>query len=111
MGRMALIFSKRTSGGGNIRDGGGHKRRRNIRSAVRKHGSDAAQLVLEKSLMPEAKEIDRLQAIRDLLREGRTTEADKQIDTLQEQIRQEEERRKRETPPPGPKTLAQLESE
>jgi len=61
--------------------------------------------------MPEAKEIDRLQAIRDLLREGRTTEADKQIDTLQEQIRQEEERRKRETPPPGPKTLAQLESE
>jgi len=61
--------------------------------------------------MPEAKEIDRLQATRDLLREGRTTEADKQIDTLQEQIRQEEERRKRETPPPGPKTLAQLESE
>jgi len=61
--------------------------------------------------MPEQKEIDQLQAIRDLLREGRTTEADKQIDTLQEKIRQEEERRKRETPPPGPKTIAQLESE
>ena len=59
--------------------------------------------------MPEEKQIDRLQAIRDLLREGRTTEADKQIDTLQEMIRQEEERRKRELPPPSKRTLAELQ--
>jgi hypothetical protein len=59
--------------------------------------------------MPDVKEIDRLQAIRDLLREGRTTEADKQLDSLQEQIRQEEERRKRELPPPSKRTLAELQ--
>jgi hypothetical protein len=54
---------------------------------------------------------DELTAVRDLLREGRTTEADKAINAIQEQIRLEEERRKRELPPPGPKTLAQLESD
>ena len=54
-------------------------------------------------------ESEKLQAVRDLLREGRTTEADKKLDELQEQIRQEAERIKRETPPPSPKTLAQLE--
>lgn len=59
--------------------------------------------------MPTPSETDQLQAIRDLLREGRTTEADKQLDDLQEHLRQEAERIKRETPPPGPKTLAQLE--
>jgi len=61
--------------------------------------------------MPTPNETDQLQAIRDLLREGRTTEADKQLDELQEYLRQEAERIKRETPPPGPKSLAQLEHE
>ena len=61
--------------------------------------------------MPDAKEIDQLQAIRDLLREGRVTEADKQLDTIMEKARQEAERVKRETPPPTPKTLAQLNVE
>jgi hypothetical protein len=59
--------------------------------------------------MPETIPTDQLQAIRDLLREGRTTEADKQLNELQEQIRQEEERRKREMPPPAKRTLAQLQ--
>ena len=54
-------------------------------------------------------ETEKLQAVRDLLREGRTTEADKKLDEIQEQLRQEAERIKRETPPPGPKSLAQLE--
>jgi hypothetical protein len=54
---------------------------------------------------------DELTKVRDLLREGRTTEADKAIDAIQEEIRQEEERRKRELPPPSPKTIAQLESD
>jgi hypothetical protein len=43
------------------------------------------------------------------LREGRTTEADKQLDEIQRQIREEEERRKREMPPPAKRTLAQLQ--
>ena len=54
-------------------------------------------------------ESEQLQAVRDLLREGRTTEADKQLNEIQERLREEAERIKRETPPPGPKTLAQLE--
>jgi hypothetical protein len=44
-----------------------------------------------------------------LLREGRTTEADREIDTLEKKIRDEEEQRKLSIPPPGPQTLAQLE--
>ena len=60
--------------------------------------------------MPEEKITDELTAVRDLLREGRTTEADRALNAIQEQIRLEEEKRKRETPPPGPKTIAQLES-
>jgi len=59
--------------------------------------------------MPTPTETEKLQAVRDLLREGRTTEADKKLDEIQEQLRQEAERIKRETPPPGPKSLAQLE--
>lgn len=55
--------------------------------------------------------IDRLTAVRDLLREGRTTEADRALDAIQEEIRQEAERRKREEPPPTPKSLLQLESD
>lgn len=55
--------------------------------------------------------IDRLTAVRDLLREGRTTEADRALDAIQEEIRQEAERRKREEPPPTPKSLVQLESD
>lgn len=58
--------------------------------------------------MPEEKITDELTAVRDLLREGRTTEADKALNEIQEKIRQEEERRKRELPPPTPKTLAEL---
>lgn len=53
---------------------------------------------------------DELTKVRDLLREGRTTEADRALDAIQEEIRQEEERRKRELPPPTPKTLAELSS-
>ena len=59
--------------------------------------------------MPTPSETDQIQAIRDLLREGRVNEADKQLDEMAEKIRQEAERIKRETPPPSPKTLAQLE--
>jgi hypothetical protein len=51
---------------------------------------------------------DELLAIRDLLREGRVNEADRQLDEMQRKIREEEERRKRELPPPTPKTLAEL---
>lgn len=54
--------------------------------------------------------IDRLTAVRDLLREGRTTEADRALDAIQEEIRQAEEQRKRDMPPPTPKTLAELNS-
>lgn len=61
--------------------------------------------------MPEQKITDELTAVRDLLREGRTTEADKALNAIQEQIRLDEERRKRELPPPTPKSLAQLESD
>jgi hypothetical protein len=59
--------------------------------------------------MPEVIQTDQLQIIRDLLREGRTTEADKQLDEIQRQIREEEERRKREMPPPAKRTLAELQ--
>jgi len=59
--------------------------------------------------MPTPSETDQIQAVRDLLREGRPNEADKQLNELQERLREEAERIKRETPPPGPKTLAQLE--
>jgi hypothetical protein len=59
--------------------------------------------------MPEPTITDKLDAVRRLLREGRTTEADRDLDTLEKYIHDEEERRKMEIPPPGPKTLAQLE--
>ena len=52
---------------------------------------------------------DKLQAIRDLLREGRVTEADVQLDTIQKAIAVELERRKREMPPPSKRTLAELQ--
>lgn len=58
--------------------------------------------------MPDPIVTDRLTAVRDLLREGRTTEADRALDALQEEIRLEAERVKRETPPPPPQTLAEL---
>src|SRR5262245_53239791 len=106
---MAKFLSKRSSGGGNIRDGGGHRGRRNLRPDLRKHGSDATELTRKATTMPDDKEINELQAVRDLLREGRATEADKQLNEIQEKLRQEAERIKRETPPPGPRTLAQLE--
>lgn len=52
---------------------------------------------------------DELTKVRDLLREGRTTEADRALDAIQEEIRQAEEQRKRDLPPPTPKSLAELE--
>lgn len=61
--------------------------------------------------MPEEKITDELTAVRDLLREGRTTEADRALNAIQEQIRLAEEQRKRDMPPPGPKSLVQLESD
>jgi hypothetical protein len=60
--------------------------------------------------MPEATESELLQAVRDLLREGRTTEADRALNAIQEQIRLDEEKRKRDIPPPTPQTIAELES-
>lgn len=59
--------------------------------------------------MPESSESELLQAIRDLLREGRVNEADKQLDTMQQAIARELERRKREVPPPSKRTLAELQ--
>jgi hypothetical protein len=59
--------------------------------------------------MPEVTDTDQLQAIRDLLREGRVNEADKQLDTIQERMRQEAERQKSMKPPPAKRTLAQLQ--
>lgn len=51
---------------------------------------------------------DELTKVRDLLREGRTTEADRALDAIQEEIRQAEEQRKRDMPPPTPMTLIEL---
>jgi hypothetical protein len=59
--------------------------------------------------MPDDKESEQLQAVRDLLREGRTTEADKQLDAIQERLRQEAERQKSMKPPPAARTLQQLQ--
>jgi hypothetical protein len=61
--------------------------------------------------MAEPNVTERLTAVRDLLREGRTTEADRALDTIQNEIREEAERIKREMPPPTPKSLAQLEGD
>ena len=58
--------------------------------------------------MAEPNVTERLTAVRDLLREGRTTEADRALDTIQNEIREEAERIKREMPPPTPKSLAEL---
>lgn len=58
--------------------------------------------------MAEVLTQDQMQALRDLLREGRVNEADRQLDELQRRMREEAERIKRETPPPTPATLAQL---
>jgi hypothetical protein len=59
--------------------------------------------------MPDPTVTDELTKVRDLLREGRTTEADKQLDTIQERIRLEQEAIKRKIPPPAQRTLAQLQ--
>jgi hypothetical protein len=59
--------------------------------------------------MPQPTEYEELQAIRDLLREGRVNEADKQLSEMEEKIRQEAERKKREMPPPSKRTLAELQ--
>lgn len=58
--------------------------------------------------MPEPTTIEKLDAVRMLLREGRVTEADVAIDTLEKGIRDEEARRILETPPPGPLSRAEL---
>jgi len=59
--------------------------------------------------MAEVTESDQILAIRDLLREGRVNEADKQLNEMAEKIRQEMERKKREMPPPAKRTLAELQ--
>ena len=59
--------------------------------------------------MPEPTEADQLQAVRDLLREGRVNEADKQLNEMEEKLRQEAERKKRDLPPPAKRTLAELQ--
>src|SRR5262245_54618459 len=106
---MAKLLSKRSSGGGNLRDGGGHKRRRNIRPSVRVDRGHAAELTKEAMTMPERSEIELIRVVRDLLREGRVSEADKQLDSMQEDTRREAERKKRELPPPAKRTLAELQ--
>jgi hypothetical protein len=58
--------------------------------------------------MPEPTITDKIDAVRRLLREGRTTEADRDLDTLEKAIHDEEQRRIMEIPPPGPRTLNQL---
>jgi hypothetical protein len=52
---------------------------------------------------------DTLKSVRSLLREGRTTEADVQLDSLQERIRIQEQKLKDMKPPPGKKTLVELQ--
>jgi hypothetical protein len=52
---------------------------------------------------------DTLKAVRSLLREGRTTEADVQLDALQEALRIEAEKQKDLKPPPGKRTLVELQ--
>jgi hypothetical protein len=52
---------------------------------------------------------DELMTIRDLLREGRVNEADRQLDEMQRKIREAEEQRKRDLPPPAKRTLAELQ--
>jgi hypothetical protein len=59
--------------------------------------------------MPEEKITKKLDDIRTLLREGRTTEADQQIAALDVQIKQQEEAEKLKYPPPGPRTFPQLQ--
>jgi ubiquitin len=80
-----------------------------VRSRIRSHVHNAAKLKKRVKKMPEANEFDKLQAVRDLLREGRATEADRQLNDLQLEIKNEEERRKRDMPPPSPRSLAQLQ--
>lgn len=80
-----------------------------VRPTLHKHKRNAAKLKKRPTQMPEVTETDQLQSIRDLLREGRVNEADKQINDLQEKIRQEAERKKREMPPPAKRTLAELQ--
>jgi hypothetical protein len=59
--------------------------------------------------MAEPTITDKIDAVRRLLREGRTTEADVQLDTLEKEIRDEAERRKMEIPPRGKRTLVELQ--
>lgn len=59
--------------------------------------------------MAEQTITDKLTAIRMLLREGRTTEADRDLVTIEKEIHDEEERLKLLIPPPGPRTLLELE--
>lgn len=58
--------------------------------------------------MAEPNVKDELTKVRDLLREGRATEADRALDAIQEELRQAEEQRKRDMPPPTPQTLGEL---
>jgi hypothetical protein len=59
--------------------------------------------------MPEPTIDETLKSVRTLLREGRTTEADIQLDTLQKAIEVEAQRQKDMKPPPAAKSLAQLQ--
>ncbi len=80
-----------------------------VRFGLRKQRRHATDLKKRRKKMPEAIETDQLQSIRDLLREGRVNEADKQINDLQEKLRQEAERQKSMKPPPAKRTLAELQ--
>ena len=74
-----------------------------VRFGVRKQRRNAADVKRKVTKMPEQSETEQIQAIRDLLREGRVNEADRQLDEMAEKIRQEIERKKREAPPPKPR--------
>src|SRR5262245_5992518 len=109
MGSLVVLLPERSAASAILRDRRGHCRGRMVRHPVHKHKRHAAKLTTRRRQTATPTETEQLQAIRDLLREGRATEADKQLNEMQERLRQEAERIKRETPTPGPKTLAQLE--
>src|SRR5262249_99215 len=101
MGRLALFLPKCSPASRNSGDRSRYRGGRMVRTTLHKHKRNAAKLKKRPTQMPEVTETDQLQSIRDLLREGRVNEADKQINDLQEKIRQEAERKKREMPPPA----------
>jgi hypothetical protein len=80
-----------------------------VRFGLRKQRRHSTDVKKRRKKMPEATVTDTLDAVRRLLREGRTTEADVQLDALQEKLRIEAEQQKNLKPPPGKRTLVELQ--